>query len=267
MIEFENVSFRYPGKPVLDGISATVPDGEFVCLLGQSGCGKSTLLRLAAGLSAPDGGRIAIDGRPVSGPEKSCAVVFQDYSLFPWMTTGENLLLALRNAYPAKEKKEIRSLAEAYLEVVGLDDCFSKYPGALSGGMRQRAAIARALSVNSPILLMDEPFGALDPLNRAMLQDLLQKLWRNSGRKRTVLFVTHDVDEAVFLSQRIIVLGSTPGRIIADRKVPRPEENTGRALFDRPDIKELQGELLALYRSDILRRLEAGSLQSNGSGI
>lgn len=267
MIEFENVSFRYPGKPVLDGISAAVPDGEFVCLLGQSGCGKSTLLRLAAGLSSPDEGRIAIDGRPVSGPEKSCAVVFQDYSLFPWMTTGENLILALRNAYPEKGKKEIRGLAEAYLEVVGLDDCFAKYPGALSGGMRQRAAIARALAVNSPILLMDEPFGALDPLNRAMLQDLLLKLWRNSGRKRTVLFVTHDVDEAVFLSQRIIVLGSTPGRIIADRKVPRPEVGIGRELFDLPEIRAFQGELLALYRNDIVSRLESGSLHSDGGGI
>ncbi len=267
MIEFENILFRYSNKPVLDGITATIPDGEFVCLLGQSGCGKSTLLRLTAGLVTPDGGQIRIDGQAVSGPNRECAVVFQDYSLFPWMSTGENLVLALRSAFPEKAKSEVRTLAEQYLEVVGLGECFNHYPGALSGGMRQRAAIARALSVSSPILLMDEPFGALDPLNRAMLQDLLLKLWRNSGKKRTVLFVTHDVDEAVLLAQRIIVLGSSPGRIIADRKVPRPAEAIGRELFLLPEIKELQSELLALYRNDVQRRLESNLLQANGSGI
>ncbi|MDR1960018.1 MAG: ABC transporter ATP-binding protein [Planctomycetaceae bacterium] len=267
MISINNVSFRYSDKLVLDNISAETPSGQFVCLLGQSGCGKSTLLRLLAGLSAANTGTIHIDGKPVSGPEKKCSVVFQDYSLFPWMTTGENLMLALRNSYPEKKRKDVRFIAEEYLEVVGLCGCFNKFPGALSGGMRQRAAIARSLSVGSSILLLDEPFGAIDPLNRTLLQDLLLNLWRNAGEKRTVFFVTHDIDEAVFLSQRIIVLGSTPGRIIADWEVPKKEEGAGRGIFDLPEFKEFQSQLLTLYREDILRRLESGSIQQNGSGI
>jgi NitT/TauT family transport system ATP-binding protein len=188
------------------------------------------------------------------------------------MTTGKNLTLALRNAYPEKPRQEIRRIAEEYLAAVGLPEkCFHLFPGALSGGMRQRAAIARVLSVGSPLLLLDEPFGALDPMNRLLLQDMLVKLWRDGGMKRTVIFVTHDVEEAVYLSQRIIVLGSSPGRIIADRQVPHKIDGRhsagDRSIFDLPEMKEFQNNLLTLYREDILRRLESGSMQQNGTGI
>jgi ABC-type nitrate/sulfonate/bicarbonate transport system ATPase subunit len=267
MIEFNHVGFGYSGVPVLENISFAVRNGEFVCILGQSGCGKSTLLRLAAGLSDPMFGTVAIDGSAVHGPDRRCAVVFQDYSLFPWMTTGENLVLALKSVCPGKTRKELRETAGAYLEMVGLGGSFGKFPAALSGGMRQRAAIARALSVNSPVLLMDEPFGALDPVNRIMLQDMLLKLWHDSGSRRTLLFVTHDVDEALFLADRIIVLESSPGRVSADLAVPRRKEVSRTEFFAQPAIGRLQGELFSLYRKDALHKLEMNSLQKNGSGI
>lgn len=267
MIKFENLSFNYGEKIILQDIDIEVPEGEFLCLLGQSGCGKSTLLRLAAGLAAPNVGAVKIAEKQVAGPDRNCAVVFQDYSLFPWLSTGHNLVLALRSAFPDKAKKELQELAQSYLEMVGLANAFGKYPASLSGGMRQRAAIARALAVDSPILLMDEPFGALDPLNRAMLQDLLRQLFRKSGKKRTVLFVTHDVEEALYLGNRIIVLASSPGRVIADRSIGKRELSNRNAFFAQEEIKNLQSELLDLYRQDTLRKLEADSLQLNGSGI
>lgn len=262
MIELSDISFRYGKKNILESIDLAVPSGEFLCLLGQSGCGKSTLLRLIAGLEKPSAGNIKIE-RNIN----RCAVVFQDYSLFPWMTTGENLLLALRATWPEKSTPILRNTAQEYLELVGLPNCFHQYPAALSGGMRQRAAIARALAVDPEILLMDEPFGALDPLNRAMLQDLLLELFRSSSRKRTVLFVTHDVDEAIYLGNRIVVLGSTPGRVIADKHLSETKPRSRDELFRLPQTKELQNELLDVYRQDTWQKLSATALEANGTGI
>ncbi|WP_288616424.1 ABC transporter ATP-binding protein, partial [uncultured Victivallis sp.] len=255
MIECRHIDFSYDSKTILQGIDLNIENGEFLCILGQSGCGKSTLLRLLAGLERPSAGEIRIDGEPVAGPDRHCSVVFQDYSLFPWMTTGANLTLALHAAYPDKNRKEVKALAESYLETVGLGGSFGQYPEALSGGMRQRAAIARALASPSGILLMDEPFGALDPVNRALLQELVRNLHRDAGKRRTVIFVTHDIDEALYLGTRLVVFSSSPGRIIADEgnRISRRYDRT--ALFRQPEIKALQQKIPAVYRSDMLERL------------
>ncbi|MBS5532883.1 ABC transporter ATP-binding protein [Victivallis vadensis] len=267
MIECRHIDFSYDSKTILQGIDLNIENGEFLCILGQSGCGKSTLLRLLAGLERPSAGEIRIDGEPVAGPDRHCSVVFQDYSLFPWMTTGANLTLALHAAYPDKNRKEVKALAESYLETVGLGGSFGQYPEALSGGMRQRAAIARALASPSGILLMDEPFGALDPVNRALLQELVRNLHRDAGKRRTVIFVTHDIDEALYLGTRLVVFSSSPGRIIADEgnRISRRYDRT--ALFRQPEIKALQQKIPAVYRSDMLERLAKRSEVRNGGGI
>ena len=267
MIECRHIDFSYDSKTILQGIDLNIENGEFLCILGQSGCGKSTLLRLLAGLERPSAGEIRIDGEPVAGPDRHCSVVFQDYSLFPWMTTGANLTLALHAAYPDKNRKEVKALAESYLETVGLGGSFGQYPEALSGGMRQRAAIARALASPSGILLMDEPFGALDPVNRVLLQELVRNLHRDAGKRRTVIFVTHDIDEALYLGTRLVVFSSSPGRIIADEenRISRRYDRT--ALFRQPEIKALQQKIPAVYRSDMLERLAKRSEVRNGGGI
>ena len=267
MIECRHIDFSYDSKTILQGIDLNIENGEFLCILGQSGCGKSTLLRLLAGLERPSAGEIRIDGEPVDGPDRHCSVVFQDYSLFPWMTTGANLTLALHAAYPDKNRKEVKALAESYLETVGLGGSFGQYPEALSGGMRQRAAIARALASPSGILLMDEPFGALDPVNRALLQELVRNLHRDTGKRRTVIFVTHDIDEALYLGTRLVVFSSSPGRIIADEgnRISRRYDRTARVR--QPEIKALQQKIPAVYRSDMLERLAKRSEVRNGGGI
>lgn len=267
MIECRHIDFSYDSKTILQGIDLNIENGEFLCILGQSGCGKSTLLRLLAGLERPSAGEIRIDGEPVDGPDRHCSVVFQDYSLFPWMTTGVNLTLALHAAYPDKNRKEVKALAESYLETVGLGGSFGQYPEALSGGMRQRAAIARAIAVPSGLLLMDEPFGALDPVNRGLLQELIRNLHRDTGKRRTVIFVTHDIDEALYLGTRLVVFSSSPGRIIADEgnRISRRYDRT--ALFRQPEIKALQQKIPAVYRSDMLERLAKRSEVRNGGGI
>ena len=189
----KDLSFSYPGtdKLVLKDINMDVAEGEFVSILGQSGCGKSTLLRLLAGLEKQTSGEILIDGKPFSGPSLSRGVVFQDYGLFPWMTAGENIMLALRQRFPERDKKELREVAVNMLQSVGLDKgVYNKLPKELSGGMKQRCAIARAFGIDPPILLMDEPFGALDAVTRARLQDMVLELWRKQEPKKTVFFVT-----------------------------------------------------------------------------
>ena len=267
MIQCKDISIAFQGKIVLDRISLSIPDGAFLCLLGQSGCGKSTLLRIIAGLLKATSGDVLVDGKPVDGPETACSVVFQDYSLFPWMTTGKNLMLALAASYPQKSKAEIRNLAESYLEMVGLGSVFNQYPAALSGGMRQRAAIARAIAVPSRILLMDEPFGALDPVNRGMLQELIRELHRDSRGARTVVFVTHDVDEALYLGTEIAVLGSSPGRVIALEKNPVSRQLSREKLFEQESVISLQKKIMEIYRSDMNEKLNRKNLFLAGNGI
>jgi len=268
-IAINNVSFTYGSHEVLRDINITVEAGEFVCLLGPSGCGKSTLLRLLAGLSQPTSGSIALDGSRITGPGLDRGVVFQDYSLFPWMTAGQNVILALEQAFPGKSKQEYRQTALEYLEMVGLNDAFPKLPGQLSGGMRQRAAIARSFAINSPVLLMDEPFGALDAITRARLQDLLLQLWdQREGERKTVIFVTHDVDEALLLANRVVVLGLNPGTIkeIISVNVPRPRIR--KDLYLKEEFLALRERLVAVLHENILSELEAGqTMQAQGDGI
>lgn len=193
----------------LDDLSLDIADNEFVTVVGPSGCGKSTLLNILAGLEEPTTGRALVDGVPVSGPGPERGVIFQQYALFPWLTVRQNVEFGLRTM--GVPKAERRRRAEHFINLVGLEQFADALPKTLSGGMRQRCAIARAYAVGPSILLMDEPFGALDALTRVKLQEQLLDTW--SKEKRTVLFITHDVDEAVFLANRVIVMAARPGRV------------------------------------------------------
>ncbi|MCI8640247.1 MAG: ABC transporter ATP-binding protein [Coprococcus sp.] len=255
-IKITNLSFAYSDasdRLILKDIEASFEEGEFVCILGQSGCGKSTLLRLLAGLDLPTTGEIVIDAQQVKGASLDRSVVFQDYGLFPWMTAGENIMLALKQKYPKRDKKELKEITLTMLEKVGLDkSVFKKLPKALSGGMKQRCAIARALSVDPPIFLMDEPFGALDAVTRAKLQDLLLELWSKETVRKTVFFVTHDVDEAILLANRIIILGQSPSSIIFDKKLSDSVHAGREDVFNNPEILKLRNELIYNINKDVI---------------
>ena len=260
-ISIKNLSFTYPDdkkqKLILKDIDLTVEPGEFVCLLGQSGCGKSTLLRLLAGLEKPTVGEISQDGNPIEGAGLDGGVVFQSYGLFPWMTAGNNIMLALKQKYKNKTKAEHKEIAMKALRAVGLkDDVFNKLPKELSGGMKQRCAIAQAFSINPPVLLMDEPFGALDAVTRARLQDMVLELWGSQEKKKTVFFVTHDVDEALLLSTRICVLGQAPSKVSYDVKIPADKKPTRDTLFDDTEMMKLRNELIRYINHDVASHIE-----------
>jgi len=256
-LHLNGVDFSYDASRILAGIDLSVPAGQFVTLLGASGSGKSTLLRLVAGLQFPQQGKLVWDGKPITGPGLERGVVFQDYALFPWLSVVDNIAIAIGKARPATRKAERRAESKDYLRKVGLEAAIGKYPFELSGGMRQRAAIARALALGSPLLLMDEPFGALDPVNRARLQDLLLEIWEAATPKKTIVFVTHDVDEALYLGDRVVILGSTPGRVIADLPVEFPRHRDRRALFDSDAFHHLRESIAETLAADTLRQLIA----------
>jgi ABC-type nitrate/sulfonate/bicarbonate transport system ATPase subunit len=264
----KNVDFGYGGELVLKDVSLCLAQGEFVAVIGPSGCGKSTLLRLLAGLIFPQKGLITVAERTITGPGLDRAVVFQDYSLFPWMNCRDNVALALEQAGIGKTRSERADIAESYIAMVDLRGVGSKLPGELSGGMRQRIAIARALAQNAPMLLMDEPFGALDEITRANQQDMLLKLWQEGGgQSKTVLFVTHDVEEALILSERIILLGAHPGRIVHDMKVtlPRPRSHNS-VLYDK-HFTELRNELLDKLNHVVTEYIERQGFATGGALI
>jgi len=224
VVERVGQEFRSPGRTVvaLRDIDLTVERGELVCLLGPSGCGKSTLLNAIAGFLHPTSGRILVDDAPVVGPGPDRGMVFQEYALFPWMTVADNVAFGLR--MKGVGRAAARQRAAELLGRLGLADFGDRYPKDLSGGMRQRVAIARVLAIDSPVLLMDEPFGALDALTRASLQDLLLGLW--AELERTILFVTHSIDESIYLADRVVVMTYRPGTIRRDLRVdlPRPRD-------------------------------------------
>jgi ABC-type nitrate/sulfonate/bicarbonate transport system ATPase subunit len=233
-IAIRGISKRYgAGDPdtglALQDVTLAIEDQEFVTLVGRSGCGKTTLLNIVAGLVAPTHGEVRVDGRPVTGPGGGKGMVFQQHALFPWLTALGNVEFGCKSrGVPAGER---RAIATQLLDLVGLRGAEGKYPIELSGGMQQRVAIARALALDPEILLMDEPFGALDELTRIEMQGELLRVW--STRKKTVVFVTHSIWEALVLSDRIVVLGSRPGRVRLDRHVDvaRPRERTDARLL------------------------------------
>lgn len=219
---------EFDGLRVLDGVDVHVDEGELVTLVGASGCGKSTMLAIVAGLLPPTAGEVLLDGHAVTGPGPDRGLVFQNYTLYPWRTVRENVAFGLE--LQRLPSAEIRARVDRYLQVMGLETFADALPKQLSGGMKQRAAIARAL-VNEPeVLLLDEPFGALDAQTRGRMQEFLLDVWRATGT--TILLVTHDVEEAVFLSQRIYVLSSHPGRVMEEVAVPFPADRSPALLRD-----------------------------------
>jgi ABC-type nitrate/sulfonate/bicarbonate transport system ATPase subunit len=226
----------------LEDITLEVEDNSFVCIVGPSGCGKSTLLRILAGLERCDSGEALYRGAPQTRPRREIGVIFQEYSLFPWRTVGENVALAPE--FAGRPAAECRSEARLYLKTVGLDAYEHAYPHELSGGMRQRVAIARALAGRPDVLLMDEPFGALDAYTRIRMQKRLLEIWER--HKTTVVFVTHSVDEAVFLADRIVVMTSGPGRVMAELPVdlprPRRRDDPRYAALTAGILDMLEGE-------------------------
>lgn len=230
---------------VLDKIRLTIREGEFISLIGPSGCGKSTLLNMIAGLEGIDSGSIVLDGRGIKGPGVERGMVFQNHALFPWMTVFENIMFALDCVMKEVSKKEKEELALKYLDIVKLTPAKDKKPGEISGGMKQRVGIARAFAINPKVLLLDEPFGALDALTRGDLQDELERIWEEY--RRTVIMVTHDVEEAILLSDRIVVMSHGPkARIleIIDVEIPRPRNRS--EIVDDPNFVILRKKLIGL---------------------
>ncbi|SEA24099.1 NitT/TauT family transport system ATP-binding protein [Haloplanus vescus] len=230
-VRVDDISKHFEGEtgPVraLDGVSFDVADGEFVCLVGPSGCGKTTLFRIIAGLESATSGAVYLDGERVEGPGPDLGLVFQEYHLFPWRTVADNVGFGLeRQDVPASEREQ---RVDDLIEMVGLSGFGDTYPRDLSGGMKQRVALARALAVDPGLLLMDEPFGAVDAQTKKMLQSELLDIWSETGK--TILFVTHDVEEAVKLADRVVVMGKNPGHIheIVDVDIERPRSRSDDA--------------------------------------
>jgi NitT/TauT family transport system ATP-binding protein len=245
LIEITGLRKAYDGHgrqvEALADITFSVDEGQFVCVVGPSGCGKTTLLRCLAGLLAPSGGDVTVAGRKVQGPPDGLAIVFQEYgrSLFPWLRVGENVELPLRAKGVTKLQR--RDLVREALAAVGLADAQTAYPWQLSGGMQQRVAIARALAFQPTVLLMDEPFAAVDAQTRAELEDLVREVWQRFGI--TMLFVTHDIDESVYLAQRVIILSSSPTTVIEDLPVDLPAERDQLTTRSDPRFVELRGHV------------------------
>lgn len=239
--------YRDSGKQfqALEDVSFSVRHGEFVCIVGHSGCGKTTLLRILAGLMPSTSGEARIRGNAIEGPGRDRTMVFQQYSLFPWMTAKKNVLFGIRQMDKEVKKTEAERRAEDYLSKVGMAEAADQYPFQLSGGMQQRIALARSLAANADILLLDEPFGAVDTKTRAELQNLLLELWNNSRKKKTILFVTHGIDEALFLADRIFFMER--GRMTHCLEIPFGHARDSEQLKKTPAYERLKAELIGLF--------------------
>ena len=236
-LSFQNIEKRFSGLHVIEDFSRDVEEGELVALVGPSGCGKSTLLHIAAGLEKPSAGSILADGKPVQGPHPERMLMFQENALYPWLTLAQNVAMALE--LQKVDKKEARTRAFAWLEKVNLKSFEDYYPHQVSGGMRQRAALARAFISHPKALLLDEPFGALDALTRMTLQDALRDLIREA--RPTVLLVTHDVDEALFLADRILVFSARPATVLKEFNLAQYEKT-----HDLSDFAPVRRQILGL---------------------
>jgi nitrate ABC transporter ATP-binding subunit len=241
----------HPAQEVLRGIDLTVETGEFVSFIGHSGCGKSTLLNVVGGLVTADSGTVHVDGQPVTGPGPDRAMVFQNYSLLPWLSLLANVRVAVRESRPDWTRSRVDEMVERYLTAVSLWEHRHKRPGQVSGGMAQRAAVARAFAVGPRTLLLDEPFGALDALTRSRLQQQLVDLWDSESETETVLMVTHGLDEAILLADRIVVMANQPYpsvRVIIEVPIPRPRHRT--TIVHHPAYDGIQKQLVDLLIAD-----------------
>ncbi len=254
-------SFRRRGQPpqdVLRAVDLTIDTGEFASFIGHSGCGKSTLLNVVGGLAKLDSGSVRVDGQLVTGPGPDRAMVFQNYSLLPWLSLLANVRVAVRESRPDWKRSRVDEMVERYLTAVSLWEHRNKRPGQVSGGMAQRAAVARAFAVGPRTLLLDEPFGALDALTRSRLQQQLVDLWGSESETETVLMVTHGLDEAILLADRIVVMANLPYpsvRTIIDVPIPRPRHRT--AIVHHPAYDGIQKQLVdLLIVDDVVEDLE-----------
>ena len=249
ILRFENVSYQYPGEDfdIIDGLSFSVEPGSFHCIVGVSGCGKSTIFRMINGLLPPKAGTISVNGKPITAREHYCGYMPQKDMLFPWRTIGENLALPLE-IQRGYTKAQQRDMIDAALADVGLDGCRDKRPDELSGGMRQRAAFARTMLTGSDLLLLDEPFSALDFLTRISMQEWLLEQWQR--HKKTILFITHDVEEAIFLSSSVLVVEKTPIHALREIPVPMSYPRTRQDLI-RPEVAALREQLVEMLRKQV----------------
>ncbi|CCD98509.1 ABC transporter ATP-binding protein [Bradyrhizobium sp. STM 3809] len=232
----------------LEPVALTIGNNDFVTILGPSGCGKSTLLRIVAGLDHPTSGKVLLDGSEVEGPGADRGMVFQSYTLFPWLTVRENIAFGLRERGVPEDKRN--AVADRFIQQIGLTGFENHWPKQLSGGMQQRCAIARALANDPKILLLDEPFGALDNQTRVLMQEMLLGIWERD--QKSVLFVTHDIEEAIFLGSRVLVMSARPGRIKADIKIDLPHPRSYK-IKTSPEFVALKERLVEEIRAEALK--------------
>lgn len=266
-IENMEIAFNTPkGKFVaVRDINLEVEKGQIVSIIGHSGCGKSTIMNAVGGMLFPSKGKVILNGKEIKGPGPDRGIVFQNYSLLPWLTVYENIFQAVDAAVTGAPKEEKHAIVEKYLKMVNLWEHHEKYPKQISGGMKQRVAIARAFAINPEVLLLDEPFGALDALTKASLHIELLKLWNLTQRSKTIIMVTHDIEEAVFLSDRIVVMSNGPAatiREIEEVHLPRPRNK--KETVNLPEYKTIRERLLSLLiekvaidESDFYKKQEA----------
>lgn len=246
-VAIENVSKVYPTPKgpytVLENVNLSVAEGEFICVIGHSGCGKSTLLNMVSGFASPTNGSVRVNGKPVTKPGPDRMVVFQNYALLPWLTVFENVYLAVDSVYPEKREAEKRAIVRDHLAMVGLSEAENKKPTQISGGMKQRASIARALSIRPEVLILDEPFGALDAITKEELQEELLKIWND--HRCTVLMITHDIDEALFLADRLVMMTNGPHATIGEiMTIPFPRPRDRDRIMEDPQYYDLRNYAL-----------------------
>lgn len=244
---FDQVSKSYPTAkgtfPVLENVNLTIQQGEFVCFIGHSGCGKSTLLSLVSGFQQATGGSVTLGGQPILKPGPDRMVVFQNYALLPWRTVFENVYLAVKSVWPTKPEAQKRAIVRDHLAMVGLTEAADKKPDQISGGMRQRVSIARALAIRPEVLILDEPFGALDAITKEELQEELLKIWND--HRCTVLMITHDIDEALFLADRLVMMTNGPAATIGEvMDIPFERPRDRDQIMEDPQYYQLRNHAL-----------------------
>lgn len=254
MISIQGLSKRYGDFQALQQVDLEIAQGEFLVLLGASGCGKSTLLNLVTGFDRPTSGRIVVNGREVNKVEPHCGMVFQQYALFPWLTVLDNVAFGLKMKGMARDERH--AVARRYIEMVGLKGFEDKFPSALSGGMRQRVSIARVLANDPDVILLDEPFAALDAMTRQVLQDELLQIYEKS--RKTIIFITHSIDEALLLSTRMIIMSARPGRIVTDIRNDLPMPRNAQVQLSAR-YNELKAQIWDTVQSEVMRSLQATS--------